>query len=32
MVLFPDEMCDAVGFYVDSTAQQICDATATGAP
>jgi hypothetical protein len=29
MMLFPDEMCDAVGFYTDSSAQQICDAKAT---
>jgi len=26
MMLFPDEMCDAVGFYTQSTQQMICDA------
>jgi hypothetical protein len=30
-VLFPDEMCDAFGFYTESSAQMICDAApATG--
>ena len=29
-VRFPDEMCDAVGFYLENPAQTVCDGTATG--
>lgn len=27
---FPDEMCDAVGFYLEDPAQVVCDGTASG--
>ena len=28
-ILFPDEMCDAVGMYIESPAQVVCDASAS---
>ncbi len=30
MMRFPDEMCDAVGFYLENPAMTVCDGTATG--